>query len=269
MEALSTLPTTLQEIYARILDTLRSSNCYREGLFMLQYVLWAKKPPLFSEMIDAIAVHLDEDPGFKQENRLFDLMDVIAQCSSLLTPVLSGRRREIHLAHSSVKEYLMSQHLAEPLKNLLSEVHARSIIARTSMKYMLDVASLHHDLITSSGRSVDDLITMPRSPVVLSGHSLGWMDIVGCHAGTYQFITIDQSVFPFLEAAGYWAEHAAVAEATDGDIPRLVLQLYKQEHLLRGFPQILGPASTYGHSKHTFQRILCRGHRPSPLVHAC
>lgn len=105
-------------MYARNLDTIRRSSCYQEALFMLQYVLWAKRPPQFPEIIDAIAVHLDEIPGFKQENRPFDLMDVITQCSSLLTPSSALLGDEVHLAHSSVKEYLESQHLADPYKEL-------------------------------------------------------------------------------------------------------------------------------------------------------
>jgi len=267
MEALKALPTTLQEMYTRILDKIQRSDCYREAMFMLQYVLWTRKPPLFSEMIDAIAVRLDESPGFKRENRLFELMDVITQCSSLLTPVSSRYGREIHLAHSSVKEYLTSQHLTEPFKDLLSEVQARSTIAKTSMKYMLDVVNFHHDLIVSSGRSIDDLITMSSSDVVLSGNDLGRMRISAHRGGMYSVVTMCESSFPFLRAASYWAEHAAVVEIADDDIPRLVMHLYGQEHLWRSFPQILGSGLIYGHDYPSWFEE--RDYRPEPLTHAC
>jgi len=267
MEALSTLPTTLQEIYARTLNTLKSSNCYREALFMLQFVLWARRPPQFSEMIDAIAVRLHESPGFKQENRLFELMDVITQCSSLLTPVSSRYGREVHLAHSSVKEYLTSQHLAKPFKKLFAEVYARSTIARTSMQYLLDVANLHQDLITSSGITVEDLITMSPSDVVLSGCSLGRVRISAHPRGMHTVITMCESIFPFLQAASCWAEHATVVETANDEILRLVVDLYGQEQLWRRFPQILGSGIIHDRDYPLyFEKV---DYRPEPLTHAC
>jgi hypothetical protein len=212
---------------------------------MLQYLVWQKKPPTFSGMIDALAVRLDESPGFKQENRLFDLMDVITPCSSLLTLVVSETGREIQLAHSSVKEYLTSQHLADPFKEPLSELHSRSIIAKTSIRYMTDVASMQHDSIKSSGKSTDDMRKIPSSQVVLQGNFLGKPIINARPRGSLLIIIMDEGEFPFLRLASHWMRHAKIVEAVDDDIPRLVLQLYGQERLSYGFPQILGLSSMY------------------------
>jgi hypothetical protein len=292
MKALSALPTTLQGMYKRVLETLEISHCYREALFMLQYVLWARTPPLFPEMIDAIAVRLDESPGFKRENRLFELMDVITQCSSLLSPVRTRSGRQIHLAHSSVKEYLTSRQLAEPFQRLLAEVQARSVIAKTSIRYMIDVANIHHVSIKSSGKSPDDLHEMtrfevlfvinspndlhkiPRPPEVVSlGNNLGKPRfLVSSEDGSVVTI-MDNEHFPFLRSASYWAEQAQVVEAADDDIPRLVMQLYREEHLLRGFPQITGRGFifyTY-YSDYEYDEGLYTpdGYRPNPLIHAC
>jgi hypothetical protein len=271
MKALDALPTTLQGMYTRVLETVETSSCYREALFMLQYVLWAKKPPLFSEMVDAVAVRLDENPGFKQENRLFDLMDVITQCSSLLTPFQSRTGREIHLAHSSVKEYLTSRHLVEPFQRLLSEVHARSIIAKTSMRYMVDVASIHHDSISSSGMFSTYLTSLSTPEVVLSGKSLGRVDITEHRKDKTLVVTMDDSVYPFLRSASYWAEQAQAVEAADDDIPRLVMQVYEERNLLRCFPQILGLGFIQDWDEYEYMRglYIAAGHRPSPLIHAC
>jgi hypothetical protein len=240
MKALSTLPTTLQGIYARTLDTLQSSNCYREALFLLQYVLWAKRPPLVSGMIDAIAVRLDEKPGFKQENRLFELMDVITQCSSLLITVSSIHGREVHLAHSSVKEYLTSRHLADPFKELLSESHARSIKIKTSIRYLIDVASIHHDLIKSSGKSTEDLCKISSSEVVLLGNYLGRPHFFTSDEDSSLVVQMDEKEVPFIPYASYCLQQGRLVEAVNDDIPQLVMQLYAKEHLLRGFSQILG-----------------------------
>jgi hypothetical protein len=240
---------------------------------MLQYVLWAREPPLFSEMIDAIAVRLDESPAFKQENRLFELMDVITQCSSLLTPMPSSAGREIHLAHSSVKEYLTSQHLPEPFKRPLSEVHARSIIAKTSIRYMIDVASMHHDSITSSGKLYSDLLAMSCSEVVLLGNSLGSPTFLKNKKSNSPVTIMDHGEFRFLRSAMYWAEYARAVETADDDIPRLVLQLYVQKRLLCGFPQILGLGFIFDEETDEYEYIpglyTKAGPTPDPLIHAC
>jgi hypothetical protein len=240
---------------------------------MLQYVLWAKKPPLFSEMIDAIAVRLDESPAFKQENRLFELMDVVTQCSSLLTSMPSRTGRQIHLAHSSVKEYLTSQHLPEPFKGPLSEVHARLTIAKTSIRYITDVASMHHDSITFSGKSYSDLLAMSSSEVVLLGNSLGRPTFYNDKESNSTVTVMDYREFGFLRSARYWAEHARAVETADDDIPRLVLQLYVEKRLLCGFPQILGlgfifddETDEYEYVPGLYTRV---GRRPEPLIHAC
>jgi hypothetical protein len=270
MKALSDLPTTLQGMYARILDMLGSSHCYREALFMLQYLVWQKKPPTFSEMIDALAVRLDESPGFKQENRLFELMDVITECSSLLTPISSTHGREIHLAHSSVKEYLGSQHLVEPFKGLLSEAHARSAIAKTSIKYMIDVSNIHHDSIMSSGKSMDELRNIKSSEVVLLGNLLGRPEFTARPPGSPLIIIMDEGEFPFLRPASHWMEHAKVVETVDDDIPRLVLQLYGQERLSYGFTQILGLDLMYNNCHHnTDSSWIEYGRTQETLIHAC
>lgn len=129
---------------------------------------------------------------------------------------------------------------------------------------MIDVAHLYYDLITSSRESIKSLLTPASLGVVLSEKSLGRLSI-GQHRTDNQlfvtmedrtfpflwsaglFITMDDDAFPFLWAAGHWAEHAKVIEAANDDIPRSVMQLYRQEDLWRSFPQILGSESMYDH----------------------
>jgi hypothetical protein len=237
---------------------------------MLQYLVWQKQPPTFSQMIDALAVRLD-DPGFKRENRLFDLMDVIMPCSSLLTLVLSKTGREIHLAHSSVKEYLKSQHLAEPFKGLLSEAHARSVVAKTSTKYIFDVVNIHRDSIMSSGKSIDELRNMTFSEVVLGEIFLGRPEFIARLQGKPVEVVMDEGEFPFLRPAGhYWAEHTRVFEAVDDYLPRVPKQLFGQERLSCGFPQILGPDSTYDNCDN-YKALLWSGDRRTQgkHIHAC
>ncbi|TIA06448.1 hypothetical protein D6C80_10320 [Aureobasidium pullulans] len=146
IDALRILPKTLQEIYARTLTSLKDSDYCTEALFMLQYLVWSEIPITLDEMLDATAVRLHETPAFKEVNRIFDIGDLITLCSSLVTIVeVSGftsegqRMREIHLAHSSVKEYLRSRHLARPFDQLSEEIHARGSIAQTCIGYLMSL----------------------------------------------------------------------------------------------------------------------------------
>ncbi|THZ11063.1 hypothetical protein D6C91_09549 [Aureobasidium pullulans] len=146
IDALRILPKTLQEIYARTLTSLKDSDYCTEALFMLQYLVWSEIPITLDEMLDATAVRLHETPAFKEVNRIFDIGDLITLCSSLVTIVeVSGftpeeqRMREIHLAHSSVKEYLRSRHLARPFDQLSEEIYARGSIAQTCIGYLMSL----------------------------------------------------------------------------------------------------------------------------------
>ncbi|THW74384.1 hypothetical protein D6D18_10119, partial [Aureobasidium pullulans] len=146
MMALDNLPETLQEIYNRILGTLEQSPRYREVLLMLQFLTWSETPLSFGAMIDALTVRLEESPAFETGNRLFDLKYVILDCSSLVSVIGASethqqdhKQQEIHLAHSSVKEYLRSRHLARPFDQLSEEIHARGSIAQTCIGYLMSL----------------------------------------------------------------------------------------------------------------------------------
>jgi hypothetical protein len=264
MTALETLPKTLQDIYARILVTLKESHCYREALFMLQYVLWSKAPPTFSIMIDAIAVRLDECPGFVQENRLFDLRDVIVQCSSLLTIVkVTGAYyewHEIHLAHSSVREYLTSQYLVCPFDALLSEVQARATIAKTCIRYIIDAASLGFQSMDRQEFSevlYESMTPLPRSGMLLPrSKELLFSELP------------DRAKFPFMQSAVFWMQHARVSEDADLDLVQLVMQLYRSRHLLYNFSFIL-EHGCYCPLAEFFALTSNPCNETHPLIHAC
>ncbi|THX36240.1 hypothetical protein D6D10_06833 [Aureobasidium pullulans] len=197
IDALRILPKTLQEIYARTLTSLKASDYSTEALFMLQYLVWSEIPPTLEGMLDATAVRLHETPAFKKSNRIFEIMDLITLCSSLVTiievsrftgrfPREEQRTREIHLAHSSVKEYLKSRHLARPFDQLSEEVHARGLIAQTCIGYLMSLPIDH-------------------------------------------FWHPNQNQFPFAATANHWMKHARVAEATDDTLVQLILKLYQME----------------------------------------
>jgi len=101
-------------------------------------------------MIDALTVRPEESPAFEKGNRLFNLKHVILDCSSLVSVIGASethqqdhKQQEIHLAHSSVKEYLRSRHLARPFDQLSEEVHARGLIAQTCIGYLMSLPIDH------------------------------------------------------------------------------------------------------------------------------
>lgn len=229
---------------------------------MLQYVLWSECPPTFSELIDAIAVHLDESPGFRQENRLFDLMDVIIECSSLLTIVNKTEDwseevyQEVHIAHSSVKEYLTSQHLVQPFNVLLSEFQARATIVKTEILYIIDVANLQYEATKHLGMPSRHLRPQYRGrPPQLDRPAK----------------ELNESGFPFLRSASFWAKHVRVLEGIEREVMQHVLQLYGQKHLLRRFPKIFELGLSL---EHDFQYRPDAWHLHDvedshPFIHAC
>ncbi|THX95281.1 hypothetical protein D6D03_09310 [Aureobasidium pullulans] len=150
MVALDNLPESLQEIYNRILGTIVQSQRHRETLLLLQFLTWSEEPLTIGVMVDAITVRLGDSPAFKKENRLFQLKHIILDCSSLVSVVSvselhqqDSAQQQIHLAHSSVKEYLRSPNLAEPFDQHVEEVYARGLIARTCISYLISLPVEH------------------------------------------------------------------------------------------------------------------------------
>lgn len=143
-ETLDTLPKTLTEMYTQILIKIEPGAHHRV-VTMLQLILWSGRNLSTEQMIDALAVRVDETPSFKSENKLFGLTKLLRHCSSFI--VLSprdttwNRSIEISLAHSSVKEFLVSQTLLLPYSNLFSEIWARGMIAKICVEYLYHVFS--------------------------------------------------------------------------------------------------------------------------------
>lgn len=217
-------------------------------------------------MIDAIAVRLDKSPGFVQENRLFDLMDVIVQCSSLLTIVNAtdhyNEWQEIHLAHSSVKEYLTSQSLVCPFDESLSETHARASIAKTCIRYIIDVASLQFEFGDQrQGFPVHFNDSEPPSNGPTNRLD-GSMEL------RFALTELpDRNTFPFVQSAVFWMEHTRVVGHADFGLVQLVLQLYRLKHILCAFPPILEYGSYTPRADRFCFTNICAD--PHPLIHAC
>ncbi|KAF2000430.1 ankyrin, partial [Amniculicola lignicola CBS 123094] len=134
-KALETLPDTLDETYARILDTL-DPVLESDALKILSWLCFAFEAPTVAEFVDILAVDVDSltyDPA----QRVQDLDDILSICGSLVTKS-SGSDGVLKLAHSSVKEYLMSDRILKGRhsKYYIDQPAADKLIATTCLVYL-------------------------------------------------------------------------------------------------------------------------------------
>ncbi|KAF4461456.1 hypothetical protein FALBO_11750 [Fusarium albosuccineum] len=138
--ALKSLPRDLNETYRRMLQDIPpeyKSNAIR----LLQFLVYTKRPLTVSEAIEVIATQIDQEPqGFDVDARLCQEADVLRCCPSLVLiaeVTQYGRTiEELHLAHFSVKEYL--------LKQAKFDLESASIIiTRTCLTYLTDIEGDH------------------------------------------------------------------------------------------------------------------------------
>ncbi|TVY67342.1 Vegetative incompatibility protein HET-E-1 [Fusarium oxysporum f. sp. cubense] len=138
--ALKSLPRDLSETYCRMLKNIPPE--YRRGAIrLLQFLVHTKRPLKVLEAIEVIATQVDQEPrGFDVDGRLCQKRDVLRYCPSLVIIAevtnYAGIVEELHLAHFSVKEYLLKQ--AEfDLEN------ASIVITRTCLTYLTDIRGSH------------------------------------------------------------------------------------------------------------------------------
>ncbi|KAF8517224.1 hypothetical protein JB92DRAFT_2714257, partial [Gautieria morchelliformis] len=159
-KALSRLPKTLNETYDRILAAIDEDD--KQGaLSLLKWLAFSFDTLSLDQAVDVIATDPDaiDEPLFDLGRRLWDPQDILTICSSLVTitfpkdssnkgninhhddNVLSTEAREIRLAHFSVREYLISEHLRTSMTTLscyyFNEKVAHIFIAKTCLAYLL------------------------------------------------------------------------------------------------------------------------------------
>ncbi|KAH7200913.1 hypothetical protein BKA60DRAFT_601085 [Fusarium oxysporum] len=141
--ALRSLPRDLNETYCRMLQNIPSE--YKSGAIrLLQFLVYTKRPLTLAEAIEVIATEIDQEPrGFDIDGRLSLKTDILRYCPSLvmITKVTNyvGIVEELHLAHFSVKEYLLEQAQFN-LKN------ASIAISKTCLTYLTDIRGSHSTL---------------------------------------------------------------------------------------------------------------------------
>ncbi len=115
-KALKSLPKTLDDIYVRILCTIKVEYC-SYAFKILQWLVFSVRSLSIQEAAEILAIDEEAERGFNPEYRLEDSRDILTICSSLVTIAIAKNDHnedyeELRLAHYSVKEYLISDRVS-------------------------------------------------------------------------------------------------------------------------------------------------------------
>ena len=103
---------------------------------LLQFLVHSTRPLKLAEAKEVIATQIEnESQGFDIKRRLFCDTDVLDYCPGLVT-VVHATDKELHLAHFSVKEYLLRE-------NQFKISTASISITRTCLAYLTDINGSH------------------------------------------------------------------------------------------------------------------------------
>ncbi|KAJ5503361.1 NACHT nucleoside triphosphatase [Penicillium fimorum] len=130
-EALVSLPQTLNETYQRMIASIPMGR-KNDAIRLLQFLVHSKEPLKLAEAKEVIATPIESgSQGFNIKRRLFCVTDILGYCPGLLT-VFHASEAELHLAHFSVKEYLLGE-------NDFTIATASIPITRTCLTYLTDI----------------------------------------------------------------------------------------------------------------------------------
>ncbi len=159
-KALLSLPKTLDETYNRILQHLESAGLLQDAVTALRWLCFSERPLSLLEIREVLAIKNGDNGGFIPDERLPDPTDIMVVCSSLIScstmdddddnnnnneddsggddDTKQCRHTLVRLAHSSVKDYLLSDRCT-----VRSEFHKEAChreIAEACLHYLLHIS---------------------------------------------------------------------------------------------------------------------------------
>ncbi|KAF5240077.1 hypothetical protein FOXYS1_15472, partial [Fusarium oxysporum] len=138
--ALRSLPNDLNETYRRMIQNI-PSEYKSSAIRLLQFLVYTKRPLTLPEAVEVVATEINQEPrGFTVKRRLFQATDILRYCPSLVIIAevtnYAETVEELHLAHFSVKEYLLVQ--------AQFDLESASIaISKTCLTYLADIRGSH------------------------------------------------------------------------------------------------------------------------------
>ncbi|KAJ6579745.1 ankyrin repeat-containing domain protein [Mycena vulgaris] len=143
-KALENLPDTLFEVYDRFLDKVSPKKHLVYVMAALRWILFAAEPISLDQLADALSFNFsnpDEysyEPDRRERNKLaiFGWLEgLVVKSATYFSPPM------VFLAHSSVKDYALSDHFSTRFGCNLEKNHSYSFIARTCISYFLSVGN--------------------------------------------------------------------------------------------------------------------------------
>ncbi|KKZ62886.1 hypothetical protein EMCG_02731 [[Emmonsia] crescens] len=170
--ALEALPRSLDETYQRMISDI-DPDYIDEAKQLLTLLCFSKRPMEVGEVIDGLAIELSRNK-FNKARRVSSGDDILHICPGLAT-IGKGSRAEhtpdklicdikvqpaiLHIAHFSVKEYLISSRVDSKIGNFALEYRTANVaIAQMCLAYLLD-PWFSRETITQS-----DLEAFPLAP---------------------------------------------------------------------------------------------------------
>lgn len=101
----------------------------------------SQRPLTLAEAREVIVMQIEDEPrGFNIKRRLFNEIEILGYCPGLVMIVqASDKELELHLAHFSVKEYLLGENQFDITPTSIS-------ITMTCLIYLTDIDSSHDDI---------------------------------------------------------------------------------------------------------------------------
>ncbi|KAJ7629681.1 ankyrin repeat-containing domain protein [Mycena polygramma] len=146
---LARLPTDLFGIYGRFLEHI-SADDFVYVTRLLRWLAFSARPVTLRELEDALAIHFS-DPNhgvFEQKNRgrLVVVCDLLEGLVAVGLASSTSRRHQdlpqttgsvVALAHSSVADYIVSEHFLEEYKHDLREAPSHTFLTQSCVAYLL------------------------------------------------------------------------------------------------------------------------------------
>lgn len=142
-KALDSLPETLYDTYAEMLDKIYDEN-YEVALRMFHWLLFSNGPRSIEELAELAAMEFGDDCPTMQ--RFYEPTEVLKICPGFLTAIEEFSNDEkkgetktlVRIAHVSIREYLMSSEIGKSRvsRYQITADRARAEIIKTCLRYM-------------------------------------------------------------------------------------------------------------------------------------
>ena len=151
---LTSLPKTLDETYARILNNI-DEDYVEDVQRVLCCLIYSYYPVAVEELANIVAIVAEGEEYYDDENCLREPRDILTLCSGLVTTARSRRTtlmgdaqipiEEVRIAHFSVKEYLVSERMVteKTTKFFIEERLAHEMLANLAIHYLLHCHETH------------------------------------------------------------------------------------------------------------------------------